>query len=183
MRNDPVDPIRELRLRSDGPAQTKAIGAAMAPALAVGDVLVLTGDLGAGKTCFTQGLGRALGIDDPITSPTFTLANRYAGRLVLHHLDAYRLDGEDDAADLALDELQETGVTVIEWGDRIAGLLPSGRLDLAFRYPELGDDVSTAGDELDRRLIDVSGPVGERGLDVLLARWVDRAASETGGRR
>ncbi len=185
---DPVTPTRSLRLRSDGPDHTQAIGAALAPVLAVGDVLVLTGDLGAGKTCFTQGLGRALGVDEPITSPTFTLANRYAGRIVLHHLDAYRLDGEADAADLALDELQETGVTVIEWGDRIAGLLPSDRLHLAFRYAELdddgrADDGSVAGAALDRRVIDVTGPVGERGLDRLLAGWVDPAVSEAGGRR
>ncbi|MEL6981209.1 MAG: tRNA (adenosine(37)-N6)-threonylcarbamoyltransferase complex ATPase subunit type 1 TsaE, partial [Actinomycetota bacterium] len=119
MSNDPDTSARTLRVASDGPERTQAFAAALAEVLVDGDLLVLTGDLGAGKTCFTQGLGAGLGIDDRITSPTFTLANRYRGRLILHHLDVYRLDGEADAADLDLDDLLESGVTVIEWGDRV----------------------------------------------------------------
>lgn len=167
----PDAPATSLGLASDGPATTRAIAAALADALVDGDVLVLTGDLGAGKTCFAQGLGAGLGVEDRITSPTFTLANRYRGRLTLHHLDVYRLDSEADARDLGLEELLDDGVTVIEWGDRIAGLLPEHRFTVALRFPEVA-----AGTEADpdRREIVVDGPLGERGLDDLLARWVER---------
>jgi len=104
-------------------------------------VLVLGGDLGAGKTTFTKALGAALGIDDNITSPTFTLANQYeSGRLLLHHLDVYRIDQIEDVADLALPELYESGgVVVIEWGDTIAPALPAGYLLVRFEFGE-GDD-------------------------------------------
>ncbi|MEL7158633.1 MAG: tRNA (adenosine(37)-N6)-threonylcarbamoyltransferase complex ATPase subunit type 1 TsaE, partial [Actinomycetota bacterium] len=108
---------------SDGPATTRALAGAMATVLDDGDLLVLTGDLGAGKTCFTQGLGAGLGIEDRITSPTFTLVSEYRGRLDLHHLDVYRLDGPADTLDLDLHELAEDGVTVIEWGERIDAAL------------------------------------------------------------
>lgn len=171
-RTDPIA-TRALRLRSEGPDMTRRLAAAMADALVDGDLLVLTGDLGAGKTCFTQGLGRGLGIEDRITSPTFTLANRYQGRLVLNHLDVYRLDGEADAADLDLDELLDDGVTVVEWGDRIQGLLPPGRFVVALRFedPTPGGGESDPSVADDVRLIEIDGPVGERGLDRSLAEW------------
>lgn len=167
---DPVSPARALRLASDGPARTMAIAATMAGSLVDGDVVVLTGDLGAGKTCFTKGLGKGLGIDDPITSPTFTLANRYHGRLTLHHLDVYRLDGEADALDLDIDELVETGVTVIEWGDRVAGLLPAERFTVALRYPDPSEH--DPDPDPDRRLLDITGPIDDRDLDRILAPWL-----------
>ena len=166
---------RSLRLISDGPDTTRAIAAALAPILVIGDLVALTGDLAAGKTCFTQGLGTALGVDEPITSPTFTLANRHRGRLVLHHLDVYRLAGEADAIDLDLDELLETGVVVVEWAERIAGLLPADHLLVRLHHPEPGssDDPGSAfGADLDRRIIEIEGPVEERGLDRVLEPWV-----------
>jgi tRNA threonylcarbamoyladenosine biosynthesis protein TsaE len=122
-----------------GPQETRALAAALAPLLADGDLLVLSGDLGAGKTCFTQGLGAALGVRERITSPTFTLLVEHEGRLALHHLDAYRLSGIEDAADLDLPGLLETGVTVIEWGDRLAGGLPDDLLVIELRLGA-GDD-------------------------------------------
>ena len=76
--------------------ETRALGAALAELARPGDVLLLCGDLGAGKTAFTQGYGRGLGVTDPITSPTFTLASRYDGRLELNHLDVYRLEQLDE---------------------------------------------------------------------------------------
>lgn len=127
-------------LTTDGPEQTRALAAAVAPLLAVGDLLVATGDLGAGKTCFTQGLGRGLGIDDRITSPTFTLAARYDGRLTLHHVDVYRLDSVAETLDLDLPELLESGVTVIEWGEQILSVLPDQYLLVSLRFPEMEDD-------------------------------------------
>lgn len=173
MANDPATPARTLVLASDGPDRTRALAAALADALVDGDLLVLTGDLGAGKTCFTQGLGAGLGIDDRITSPTFTLANRYQGRLTLHHLDVYRLEGEADAVDLDLDDLLESGVTVIEWGDRVAGLLPHDRFTASIRFPDPTD--AQPDPDPDHRLIELTGPVGERGLDRVLSAWAVEA--------
>ncbi len=119
------------------PAQTKQIAAELSALLADGDLIVLAGDLGAGKTCFTQGLGAGLGIDGRITSPTFTLANQYVGRLELHHLDVYRIDDLAETLDLDLPELLEHGVTVIEWGEQIEPVLPQDRLTIRLL---LGDD-------------------------------------------
>ena len=84
-----------------------------------GDVIVLAGEMGAGKTAFAQGFGQALGITEPITSPTFTLVHTYdSGRIILHHADLYRLERTGELADLGLDELQDSGgVIIVEWGD------------------------------------------------------------------
>lgn len=121
--------------------QTRAVAAALAPHLRVGDVLVLTGDLGAGKTAFTQGLAVALGVDEPVTSPTFTIASQYDGdALTLHHLDVYRLDDVAETLDLDLPDLMESGVTVIEWGEQILEALPDGHLVVRFVYGEGDDD-------------------------------------------
>jgi tRNA threonylcarbamoyladenosine biosynthesis protein TsaE len=134
----PVD----LIVRSRGPADTATIAGELAAELCAGDVLVLGGDLGAGKTTFTKALGAELGIDQPITSPTFALAQRYeSGRLVLHHLDVYRLGSVDEAIDLALPELYESGgVVVIEWGDTIAAALPRQYLYIKFVFEDHDDD-------------------------------------------
>jgi tRNA threonylcarbamoyladenosine biosynthesis protein TsaE len=130
----------DLSCTTASAASTHAIAAALAPLVEDGDLLVLIGDLGAGKTAFTQGLGRSLGIEVPITSPTFTLANRYEGRLVLNHLDVYRFEALAEAEDLALAELLEVGVTVIEWGDIIAPVLPADRLDIRMTFGPGDDD-------------------------------------------
>ncbi len=122
-------------------AETQALAARLARAVDVGDCLVLNGDLGAGKTAFVQGLARELGVAEPVTSPTFNLLVSYdSGHPVLHHLDVYRLSGPDDAMDLDLHELAETGVTVIEWGDRLAELLPDERLDIEISLGTGPDD-------------------------------------------
>jgi tRNA threonylcarbamoyladenosine biosynthesis protein TsaE len=108
-----------------------------------GDVVVLAGDLGAGKTTFTQGFGRALGVTEPITSPTFTLARHYEGRLPVHHLDIYRLEQLAEVADLGLPELlDDGGVVLVEWGDAISSLLPGDRLEVRLTYggPEQPSD-------------------------------------------
>ena len=90
-----------------------------------GTVLALHGDLGAGKTCFVQGLAVALGVEDIVNSPTYTLINEYAGRLPLYHLDLYRLSHPEEALDIGLDEyMYGSGVTAIEWPERVEGLLP-----------------------------------------------------------
>jgi len=137
-----VDRIVDFTARSTGPQDTAVIAQAIAAVLQPNDVLVLGGDLGAGKTTFTKALGAALGITEPITSPTFTLHQQYhGGRLVLHHLDVYRIDQIDEVIDLALPELFESeGVVAIEWGDTIAPALPAGFALLSFEFGDGDDD-------------------------------------------
>ena len=121
--------------------ETRSLAAALAELVWPGDMIVLCGDLGAGKTAFTQGLGVALGVEVPITSPTFTLANRYPGAITVHHLDVYRLVHIDEVADLGLHELvDDASVTVVEWGDAIAGALPGGFLEVRLLMGDRPDD-------------------------------------------
>ena len=114
--------------------ETRALAARLGRVLEPGDVICLIGDLGAGKTTFTQGLALGLGLppDEPVNSPTFTLiAEHPGGRLPLYHFDVYRLPDSPGLVDLAFDEyLDSGGVVVIEWADRIADALPNDRLDV-----------------------------------------------------
>ena len=120
-----------LRLRSADEATTKAIGAALAGLLDPGDVVGLAGDLGAGKTRLVQGAAAALGVDDPVLSPTFMLLREYDGDLPVHHVDAYRLAGPVELEDLGLDEvLAADAVAFVEWADRVAAALPESWLEL-----------------------------------------------------
>ena len=121
----------------DSPAATRELAAQMARDLTSPIVIALYGDLGAGKTFFTQALARALGVIEPVTSPTFTLINEYdlpkGG--ILFHVDVYRLhDAEAEAIALGLEELFDQGIVVIEWADRIVDLLPEARIDIHFEY-------------------------------------------------
>ena len=111
-----------LHLRAPSLAATHAIAAAVAGFSRPGDLVVLAGEMGAGKTAFAKGFGAALGVTDPITSPTFTLVHSYdAGRVTLHHADIYRLSTLHEVADLALAELLEyDGIVLLEWGDVVA---------------------------------------------------------------
>ena len=114
-----------LHLRSDSLASTSAIAASLAGMARRGDLIVLAGEMGTGKTAFAKGFGEAIGVTEPITSPTYTLVHSYpAGRVTLHHADIYRLTTLHEVADLALGELLESdGIVLVEWGDVVAGSL------------------------------------------------------------
>jgi tRNA threonylcarbamoyladenosine biosynthesis protein TsaE len=122
--------------------ETRALGDAVGRLLEPGDVVALSGDLGAGKTAFVQGAARGLGVDEPVVSPTFTLVREYRGAVPVHHLDIYRLDRVQDVLDLGLDDMLEDGAVVfVEWGDAIEGLLPQDHLSVRMTMPEPnGDD-------------------------------------------
>jgi tRNA threonylcarbamoyladenosine biosynthesis protein TsaE len=132
-----------MLLCADTLASTHAIAAALAGLARAGDVIVLAGEMGAGKTAFAQGFGRALGITEPITSPTFTLVHSYpvpGSKLTLHHADLYRLDSTSDVDDLALHELAEDdGIVLIEWGDVAASTL-GDHLEVRLRPVDVDDD-------------------------------------------
>ena len=116
----------ELVLRTDTVDDTRAVGEALAPLLQPGDAVILTGELGAGKTTLVQGAARGLGFEHPVTSPTFTLVHEYDGRLPVVHADVYRLDRIQDVVDLELDAAD--GVLFVEWGDVVDEVLPPERL-------------------------------------------------------
>ncbi len=115
---------------------TRRLGSQIARIVEPGDVILLEGDLGAGKTTFTQGMAAALGVDSVVTSPTFTLMNIYptAGGFDLVHVDVYRLERLSEVVDLALAEMLDDGaVVVVEWGERAAAALPGGHLLVSLR--------------------------------------------------
>jgi tRNA threonylcarbamoyladenosine biosynthesis protein TsaE len=165
-------------VRTTSALATRTMASALAELARPGDLLLLAGDLGAGKTAFTQGFGAALGVDEPITSPTFTLVNTYRGRLELNHLDVYRLDALNEVLDLGVPEMMDDGgVTIIEWGDAVAPALPADYLEIRFTYGELGPDpASDPGDE-DVRLLELV-PVGPRwsartrAIATAVAEWI-----------
>ena len=123
-----------MQFISNSPDETQAFAADMAKRLKAGDVLCLYGDLGAGKTAFVQGLAKGLGIDEPITSPTFTIVNEYEGRLPLYHFDVYRIADSDEMYEVGFDEyVYGEGVSVIEWPQLIADILPDKRYDIEIK--------------------------------------------------
>ena len=140
-----------MLLRVDDLTGTHAVAAAIAGVARVGDVIVLAGDMGAGKTAFAQGFGRALGVSEPITSPTFTLVHSYplSRRLTLHHADIYRLERTSDIDDLALPELAAfNGIVLVEWGD-VAGSALGDHLEVRLNHVDDVDD-DDDGDAADR---------------------------------
>lgn len=122
--------------RSESPEGTEALAEAVGAAAFAGLLLTLNGDLGAGKTTFARGLGRGLGVTEPVTSPTYTLMDSYtSGRLPFHHFDAW-MEGREKAflADGADEFLGGDGVALVEWAERIDGWLPGDRLEVQIRH-------------------------------------------------
>ena len=103
------------------PAETEAFGERVGKRLRAGDLVLLTGELGAGKTTFVRGVARGAGSSAQVASPTFQLVRMYAGRVQLAHVDLYRIETPSELADLGLDELLDQGAVVVEWGDRLNG--------------------------------------------------------------
>lgn len=136
--SNPNDQVLHFRLRVHGEKETRGLAARLAELLRPGDVILLEGELGTGKTVFVRGLAEALGVRERVLSPTFTLAREYRGRLALYHLDAYRLEGPMDLYDLGVEEVLEgEGVLIVEWGDRVRDFFREGYLRVVMSY---GDD-------------------------------------------
>ncbi len=121
--------------------ETREMGARLADALLrPGDLVVLAGPLGSGKTAFAQGIARGLGVTEPVVSPTFTIVREYQGRVPLTHVDVYRLERLQELHDLGFDEMLDDRVTLVEWGDAAGPLLPADRLEVRLDMPGDGEE-------------------------------------------
>jgi tRNA threonylcarbamoyladenosine biosynthesis protein TsaE len=141
---------RALAVVTRNVEETRIIGASLAPVLLPGDVISLTGDLGAGKTALVQGLAAALGVEKRVTSPTFTIVHQYDGRFPIIHLDIYRLQSFQEVIDLGFEEfLAPEAIVAIEWGEAISPMLPRRYLEIEMRRL---DDTTEDEDHL-RRLV------------------------------
>jgi tRNA threonylcarbamoyladenosine biosynthesis protein TsaE len=119
--------LADIRVFSSSPEETAAWGERIGRLLPGGSVVALRGGLGAGKTCFTKGIARGLGVSEEVTSPTYTIISEYEGSLPLYHMDAYRLSGDEEFQALGAEELLcGGGVSVVEWSERIPRSLPPG---------------------------------------------------------
>jgi tRNA threonylcarbamoyladenosine biosynthesis protein TsaE len=131
--------VPETRHTTTTPEETAAVGEALGRTLVAGDVVALYGELGAGKTCFVQGLVRGLDVAGHATSPTFVMVNEYRGRLPVHHVDAYRTTSLTELIDLGLlDLLGGDSVTLVEWADKADPLLPERAVRV--RIEGVGDE-------------------------------------------
>jgi tRNA threonylcarbamoyladenosine biosynthesis protein TsaE len=150
-------------VRTTSATGTQAVGAAIASCLAPGDVVVLAGDLGSGKTTIAQGIARALGVTEPVVSPTFAIVREYEGRVPVVHVDVYRLDRMQELHDLGLEEsLDGAHVVLVEWGQLVAPVLPGDRIVVRLQHDDDDDDA---------RVIDVAaeGSARSAGLNARLA--------------
>jgi tRNA threonylcarbamoyladenosine biosynthesis protein TsaE len=121
-----------LKFQSAGPVETREIGERLGTLLAAGDVLLLSGELGAGKTTFVQGLARGLGHEGSVSSKSFVIMGQYDGRVRLYHADLYRLEDPEQVWELGLDETSADGVLVVEWPERAPEVLPPEHLTVHF---------------------------------------------------
>jgi tRNA threonylcarbamoyladenosine biosynthesis protein TsaE len=127
--------LKSLNLITHTPEETRELGRRLGELSQPGDIYLLSGNLGAGKTCLTQGMVWGLGSSEYALSPTFVLMREIKGRLTLYHIDLYRLDRLEEIADLGLDEyLYSKGVSVIEWAEKGRGLLPAEHLQIRIEY-------------------------------------------------
>jgi tRNA threonylcarbamoyladenosine biosynthesis protein TsaE len=159
-----------IELHTSTPSQTRRIGERIGRMLRAGDVVLLSGELGAGKTVLAQGIGRGLGINDPIKSSSFVIMNEYQGpELRMYHADLYRLEDPAQVAELALDEVAERGVLVLEWPERAPDELPAEHLRVELAY-----------DGAKGRIVRIE-PRGAR-YEEITRRWRTRATGSAGSR-
>ena len=132
--DDPVIPQSLVTRTAD---ETRQFAARLARACGPGAIFALHGDLGAGKTCFAQGLGNAWGVHEPVCSPTYVLVHEYEGERPLVHIDLYRLNGPDEVLALGWDEMMESGAVIaVEWADRADGLFPPETVHVELRIAD-----------------------------------------------
>lgn len=168
-----------LVLTSPSPETTASIGEAVGRVLQEGDVVLLSGALGAGKTVFVQGLAVGLGISEPVTSPTFVLVRPYVGRVVMHHADLWRLDTAEEIAALDLEETLDLGgaVAVIEWGERAARIFGDAlEVSLDARGP--GDGSAAEGGPARTVAIQSSSPLWRDRIGRLASTLADLVAGD-----
>lgn len=160
----------QLTLTSASPDETRRIAGGIAAHLQPGDVIALSGDLGAGKTCFVQGAAAALGVTVPVTSPTFVLVKYYDTDVApLVHTDVYRLDQLRDVDDLGDEVMSPEAITFIEWGDAVAAILPEHRLEVEVGLHDPGPDAEPGTDPSRTLRVCAAEPWADR--------WDDLAAS------
>lgn len=135
------------RIISNSPAETEKIGEKLAQSLKGTEVIALFGGLGMGKTAFTRGLCRGLGVDDGVSSPTFALVNEYSGKFNIYHFDMYRVTTWDDLYSTGFFDYIDTGVLVIEWSENIEGALPDNALKITI----------SRGENDDQRIFEIEG--------------------------
>jgi tRNA threonylcarbamoyladenosine biosynthesis protein TsaE len=123
-----------VSVTTESSAATEKLARLVSAHVKGGDVVLLAGDLGAGKTVFARGLAHGLGVDEPVVSPTFTLAREYRGRVRVVHADIYRLDHVRELADLGFDDADDDTVTVVEWGDVVSGAFGVDRLEVRLDF-------------------------------------------------
>ena len=153
---------------TNSPEETQALGAALGAELHGGEVLLLSGSLGAGKTTLTQGIARGLGVKGYTKSPSFVLVNEYHGRLPLYHMDLFRIEGGAEAWELGLEDyLREPGVIVVEWAERALRVFPPDRLRI---------HLEVSGEKERRLTFAAEGPASAALLERLRARWPRQAA-------
>jgi tRNA threonylcarbamoyladenosine biosynthesis protein TsaE len=165
----------QLQAVTRSAGETVSLAERVGALLRAGDLVVLAGALGTGKTTFARGIAGALGVTEPVISPTFTIVRRYVGRLPLAHVDVYRLDTLQELHDVGFDELlDDRTVTLVEWGDVVAPALPRERLEVLLEANGPGDD--------DRIVtLDAHGPAWLARCDALAAVTGDSAAAAAGG--
>lgn len=126
-----------MKIKTYSEAETIEIGERLGRILEKGDIVTLNGDLGAGKTHFTKGIARGLGVEDYVTSPTFTIVNEYSGRIPLYHFDVYRIDDIYEMYEIGFEEyLYGEGICIIEWSNIIKDLLPKNTIDITINRLE-----------------------------------------------
>jgi tRNA threonylcarbamoyladenosine biosynthesis protein TsaE len=132
--------VGEITVTTESSGGTEAIARVVSEHVLGGDVVLLAGDLGAGKTVFARGLAHGLGVGEPVVSPTFTLAREYRGRVRVVHADVYRLDHVRELADLGFDDADDDTVMIVEWGDVVSGAFGVDRLEVQLDFVDGRDE-------------------------------------------